>query len=189
MGCSNLFFLNGRHLHALNISYLLWRTLWPWSIKGGIWCVINFLNRYLKKKSIPFDQDSMATSCQGYVKCAANGVGGIINPATFKFLLSQGVPSDRLFFLLILIGTYGTHFWLIHFQGLKLNCLKKQFLQCRNFVQLYKTKIVILLDFNNSCEFMLVDCNDRSEYSGRALQCTFRTLEGGTMTVFWKFSF
>lgn len=58
--------------------------------------MINFLNRYLKKKSIPFDQDSMATSCQGYVKCAANGVSGIINPATFKFLLSQGVPSDRV---------------------------------------------------------------------------------------------
>lgn len=143
-----------------------------------------FLNRYFKKKSIPFDQGSIATSCQGYVKCAANGVGGIINPATFKFLLSQGVLSDRLFFLLILIGTYGTHFWLIHFQGLKLNCL-----QCRNLVQLYITRIVILLELNNSCEFMLVDCNDRSEYSGRALQWTFRTLEGRTMTVFWKFSF
>lgn len=32
------------------------------------------------------------------------------------------------------------------------------------------TRIVILLELNNSCEFMLVDCNDRSEYSGRALQ-------------------
>lgn len=75
-----------------------------------------------------------------------------------------------MFFFAYLNRSIWNSFLVDSFPKAEIELLKKQFLQCRNLVQLYITRIVILLELNNSCEFMLVDCNDRSEYSGRALQ-------------------